>query len=324
MKSQPGNSVFCFYKKLHSRLYFSGLRGAPDPLKLITPAALIQSAARLRDVGMSGSRLNLTRPVRWACAVCLLIAQLLLCHQTGRAAAGEPANSLTIAAAADLGPALRDLAMEFKKRSGAVARVVLGSSGNLATQIEQGAPYDVFLSADTAYASRLVKSGHAVPHSLTPYAQGFLVLWTASASVDVRRGWEVLDYPAVKKIAIANPAHAPYGRAAKEALTNARLYNKVSAKLVLGENVAQAAQFVISGNAQAGLIPLSLALAPEMRSKGAYWEVPHELYSPIHQAGIVVRSSPNRQLAEGFMKYLKSPEAAAILRRYGFEPLEAP
>lgn len=250
--------------------------------------------------------------------VCLLVLGVLPC--VGRAQS-KPAT-LTVAAAADTGPALRDIAREFERQTGAHVNFVLGSSGNLATQIENGAPYDVLMSADIGYARQIETRGRAVPGSLYPYARGRLVLWALKASqIDVRRGWPLLRDSIVKKIAIANPQHAPYGRAAREALVSAGLYPDIAPKLVLGENVAQAAQFVLSGNAQVGLLPLALALAPEMRDKGSCWEVPPQSYSAIDQAAVVVQG-PRSVLATQFVTFLKSPAATAILRRYGFESPE--
>ena len=230
-------------------------------------------------------------------------------------------TTLTVAAAADLTPALREIAPNFEKRSGTHIAVVYGSSGNLATQIENGAPYDVFLSADLGYPRRLESQGLAVLGSLTMYATGKLVLWAPKTlGVDVQAlGMKALTAPEVRTIAIANPEHAPYGQAAVAALRWANLFEALKAKLVLGENVAQAAQFVGSGNAQVGMIPLSLAMAPELARRGQWWELPPESYPPIAQGAVVLRKSKNEKVAQDFVNYLKTNEAAAILRRYGFE-----
>jgi molybdate transport system substrate-binding protein len=256
-------------------------------------------------------RITLRARMVCAAAVCALLTM---------ASAAAAATSITVAAAADLGPALREMAAQFEKRTGTHINIVLGSSGNLATQIENGAPYDVFMSADVNYARQLESSGHAVAGTLYRYARGRLVLWALNDSgVDVARGWQALRDARVHKIAIANPQHAPYGRAARDALTSAGLYEELAPRLVLGENVAQAAQFVMSGNAQAGLLPLALALSPEMRAKGKYWEVPQAAYPPIDQAAVVVRGTQPTTEAMAFLAFLKTADATAVLRRYGFD-----
>ncbi|MGI9101526.1 MAG: molybdate ABC transporter substrate-binding protein [Terriglobales bacterium] len=234
------------------------------------------------------------------------------------------AQTLTVAAAADLGPALRQLAVDFQERTGIKVALVLGSSGSLATQIEHGAPYDVFLSADMAFPHRLVNEGHGAGE-VRLYAMGKLVLWVLNSSgIDVRAlGFKTLTAPGVRKIAIANPAHAPYGRAAVAALRGANLYEPLKSRLVLGETVSQAAEFVSSGNAQVGIVPLSLALASELAQKGRWWKIPANTYPPIEQGGIVLKKSTNAA-AETFMRYLTSSAAAAVLRRSGFNVPQEP
>jgi len=227
---------------------------------------------------------------------------------------------LTVAAAANLGPALREISANFEKRGGAHVTLVFGSSGSLATQIENGAPYDVFLSADLDYPHRLESKGLAVLGSLTTYAVGSLVLWAPKTSaLDVRElGFKALTAPGVRNIAIANPEHAPYGKAAVAALRRANLYDALKSKLVLGEDVAQTAQFVVSGNAQVGIIPLSLAISPELARAGQRWELPPEYYLAMEQGAVVLRKSKYEKLAQDFVNYLKTEEAAAIFRSYGY------
>jgi molybdate transport system substrate-binding protein len=151
------------------------------------------------------------------------------------------------------------------------------------------------------------------------YAVGKIVLWTRKDSrVDVGKGFSALRDAAVRKIAIANPEHAPYGRAAEEALRRAGVYDAVKDRLVLGENISQASQFVESGNADAGILALSLALAPGLAEKGRYWNIPEKLYAPIQQGVVIVRGSPNPQGARQFLDYIKMPATAALLERYGF------
>jgi molybdate transport system substrate-binding protein len=234
-------------------------------------------------------------------------------------AASVSAQQLTVAAAADLQFALKDLSGRFEKQAGIKVQATYGSSGNFATQIESGAPFDLFFSADLQYPEKLAKDGFAEPATLYRYAVGRLVLWVPNGSkVDVSKGLAVLAEPAVRKIAIANPQHAPYGRAAVAALRSAGIYDKVEGKFVFGENISQTAQFVESGNADAGLIALSLAISPVMKTRGRYVEIPQSAYPPIEQAAIVVKASKQNGNAMKFLEFLKTEEAKGILRSYGF------
>jgi molybdate transport system substrate-binding protein len=259
-----------------------------------------------RTVGLSVGRSIGIGLLAVICANCALQAQ----------------STLTVAAAANLGPALRELAANFEKRSRTHIALVYGSSGNLATQIENGAPYDVFLSADEDYPRRLEAKGATAYGSLAVYATGKLVLWVTNASgIDVGRLQpQMLLLDSVHKIAIANPQHAPYGKAAVEFLRKAGVYDRVAGKLVLGEDAAQATEFVISGNADVGIIPLSLALAPAMKERGKYREIAADLYTPIRQAGVILKHAKNPSAAAKFLAYVRSAEAAAVLSRYGFDP----
>jgi molybdate transport system substrate-binding protein len=238
-------------------------------------------------------------------------------YSAGAQAAG---GELTIAAASDLSYAFEEATAAFEKQSGHKVRLSLGSSGNFFSQIQNGAPFDLFFSADIEYPRRLEAAGLVEPGSLYPYAMGRIVLWVPAGSpLDVAHlGLEALLDPAAAKISIANPQHAPYGRAAVAAIEKAGLYEKVSGKLVLGENISQAAQFVVSGNAQAGIVALSLAVSPAMRDKGRYFVIPQEDYPPIEQAAVILKSSPRKQLAAAFLAYLKSEEGRALMKRYGF------
>jgi molybdate transport system substrate-binding protein len=189
----------------------------------------------------------------------------------------------------------------------------------LFAQIQNGAPYDVFFSADMDYPKKLEAAGLAEPGSLYQYGKGKIVLWVpASSAVDVTKGLAVVAESAVRKLAIANPAHAPYGRAAEAALKRVGLWEKVSSKLVLGENISQAAQFVQSGNADAGILALSLVLASTMKDKGRYFEVQQELYPPLQQAAVILKNSGHKQTAHQFMEFIKTPEIKSVLQHYGF------
>src|SRR5208282_104275 len=182
-------------------------------------------------------------------------------------------REINVAAAADLNAALQEVAASYEKRPGVAVKLSFGASGALTQQIQNGAPFDIFFSADMDYPRQLIAGGQADSATLYLYAVGRLVLWVPKDSrLDVeRKGLDVLLYPGVKKISIANPQHAPYGRAAVAALKHYGLYEKVSDRLVLGENISQAAQFVESGNAQVGFVALAHAAAPTMQGKGKYW-----------------------------------------------------
>jgi molybdate transport system substrate-binding protein len=229
-------------------------------------------------------------------------------------------REINVAAAADLSSALPEVATNFEKRTGVGVKLSFGASGALTQQIQNGAPFDVFFSADMDYPRQLVAGGQAESATLYRYAVGRLVLWVPKDSpLDVEhKGIDVLLDPSVKKISIANPLHAPYGRAAAAALKHYGLYEKVAGRLVLGENISQAAQFVESGNAQAGFVALAHAVAPAMQGKGKYWMVPTEAYPPLDQGLVLISRSPHRQDAAAFLEYMKTAEVAALLRRYGF------
>jgi molybdate transport system substrate-binding protein len=235
------------------------------------------------------------------------------------------AQEITVAAAADMSAALPQLVDTYTKKTGQKAKLTFGSSGNLANQIRNGAPFDIFFSADEEYAQQLIADGLASNGTLYRYAVGRLVLWVpANSPLDLSMlGMKALLDPSVQKIAIANPAHAPYGRAAAAALRHYGIYDQVSSRLVLGENVSQAAQFVESGNAQAGLIALSHALAPALKDKGRYWAVPLDAYPALNQATVVVSRSKQQEAARRFLEFLRGPDATSLLTSYGFSlPVE--
>ncbi len=217
-------------------------------------------------------------------------------------------------------PLFRNSSTTYTKKTGQKVKLSFGSSGNLANQIRNGAPFDIFFSADEEYAQQLIADGLASNGTLYRYAVGRLVLWVpANSPLDLSKlGMKALLDPSVQKIAIANPAHAPYGRAAEAALRHYGIYDQVSSRLVLGENVSQAAQFVESGNAQAGLIALSHALAPALKDKGRYWTVPLDAYPTLNQAVVVLSRSKQQDAARRFLEFLRSPEATSLLATYGF------
>jgi molybdate transport system substrate-binding protein len=240
---------------------------------------------------------------------------MLLITGVNRSVAGE----LTIAAASDLNFAFKEIVAEYEKTSGNQVKLTLGSSGNFYAQIQNGAPFDLYFSADIAYSRKLEEAGLTIPGSLYQYAVGQIVLWTGKGSqLDFSKGLEILSQSTIRRIAIANPRHAPYGRAAVAAMEQAQVYDRVKDKLVLGENVSQAAQFVESGAADVGIIALSLALAPPMQAAGHYWEIPADAYPLIEQGAVMLRSGKNQERAKAFLAFIQGAEGQTIMRRYGF------
>jgi molybdate transport system substrate-binding protein len=232
------------------------------------------------------------------------------------AASADQAEKVTIAAAADLKFAMEELVSDFENANpGAQVDVVYGSSGNFSSQIKQGAPYDLFFSADIMYPQQLVTAGLAASEA-KPYAYGRIVLWSGSLDAS-RMTLESLTDPKITRIAIANPEHAPYGKRAQEALQAAGLWDKIQPKLVYGENIAQTAQFVESGNAQVGIIALALAVNPELASKGGYWLIPENLHQPLEQAYVVTKRAENNALARRFADYMASKPARTVMIKYG-------
>jgi molybdate transport system substrate-binding protein len=229
-------------------------------------------------------------------------------------------SELLVAAAADLNPALRDIAQQYEKKTRIRIKLSFGASGALTQQIQNGAPFDLFFSADMDYPKRLIADGQADAPSLYQYSRGQLVLWVpASSPLDVeRQGMAILLDSSVKKIAIANPEHAPYGRAAVAALKHAGLYDRLSDRFVMGENVSQAAQFAESGNAQAGFVALAHALSPAVKSLGKFWVVPADYYPPLEQGVVVLSRSQHKKEAADFLQYLKTKDASETLHKYGF------
>ena len=227
-------------------------------------------------------------------------------------------QELHIAAASDLQSALPAVAQAFEGECRCKLIISYGSSGNFYQQLQNHAPFDVFLSADVQYPQKLHEAG-LTTNGPVQYAAGKLVLWTRNDThLDLTKGLRVLTVDQVKKIAIANPAHAPYGRAAEAALKSEGIYDRVAGKLVLGENISQAALFAQSGNADAGILALSLALNPTMKTAGHYVEVPASEYPAIRQAAVVLSYSKQIDLATKFVAYLKTEHAATIFAQFGF------
>lgn len=227
------------------------------------------------------------------------------------------AEKITIAAAADLKFAMDDIVAGYKQaHPGDEVEVIYGSSGKFHTQIRQGAPYDLYFSADIAFPRELAKAGLAAS-DVTPYAIGRIVLWGARVDASQMTLASLLD-PAITRIAMANPKHAPYGKRAEEALRASGLWDKLEPKLVYGENIAQAAQFVQTGNAQVGIIALALALSPELSKGGGYRLISDSLHAPLEQGFITTKRASGNLAAKRFSSFMGGQSARAVMVRYGF------
>lgn len=248
--------------------------------------------------------------------------KLLMVLLAGMLAGPALARPLLVAAASDLGYCIDELVGAYRKTApDAEPSVSLGASGNFFAQIRNGAPFEVFLSADMDYPRQLAKLGAAEGNTLVPYAIGRIALWSLDPQIDPNRGLAALVADErVKRFAIANPVTAPYGRAAKAALVRDGLWDKVQTKLVIGENIAQTAQFVQTGNAQAGIISFATLHATKLKGVGRYALVPANSLAPIEQGAIVTKAGAANPHAAGFIRFLGSPEARAILARNGFSP----
>ena len=247
-------------------------------------------------------------------ALWLMLLGAWLALGGGPAAAGADVPSLTVFAAANLVFPFREIVPRFEKAVGAKVSLVLGSSGNLATQIEHGAPADVFFAADQVFVDRLAARGALIAETRALYAQGRLVLATRKSSgLKLTQLRELLD-PRVRHVAIANPLHAPYGKAAEEALRTVGAWEAVKPKLVYGENIRHALQFIQTGAADAGILALSLADAPEID-----WSpIDPKLHQPLNQTATVVRRSQRPELGLAFIQFVNGPEGRSIMKRYGF------
>ena len=231
-----------------------------------------------------------------------------------------PPTTLTVAAAADLKFALDDLVKEFERKNPATkVNVTYGSSGNFFAQLQNGAPFDLFFSADISYPRKLAEAGLGADEVFL-YAVGRIVVWVPKDSlVDVDKlGIKALLEPAIRKIAVANPQHAPYGRAAVAAMKALSVYDQVAPRLVYGENIAQTAQFVQSGAADIGILALSLAVAPQMRNTGRYWQVPLDTYPRMEQGGLILKAAKDLNAARSFRDFVLGDHGREVLKRYGF------
>ncbi|NUO10299.1 MAG: molybdate ABC transporter substrate-binding protein [Candidatus Brocadia sp.] len=249
-----------------------------------------------------------------ACATWLLFLFAAF-HHTVRAD-----EKILIAAAANLNPAMNDICKGFEKTYPTIdVEVSYGSSGNFFAQIKQGAPFDIFFSADTTYPARLEEEGLTVKGERRIYAFGSIVLWIPKKSaLNPRKGLHIVLDPKVKKLAIANQRLAPYGMAAEEALRHYGLWDKVQDKLVFGENISQTAQFVQSGAADVGIIALSQAISPKMESDGDYWVIPAESYNKLGQAYVVLQRGKDKPGVRKFLEFVQEKKGEKIFSQYGY------
>jgi molybdate transport system substrate-binding protein len=235
----------------------------------------------------------------------------------GLTASSAHAEKLIIAAAADLKFAMDEIVTGFNKtHSGDEVQVVYGSSGKFHTQIQLGAPYELFFSADINFPRELAKQGLAASE-VKPYAVGRIVLWSAEMDAAKMTLANLTD-PKITKIAIANPKHAPYGKRAEEALRSAGVWDKVQAKLVFGENISHTAQYVQTGNAQVGIIAFSSVINSELSKRGGYYLIPDNLHNPLEQGFIITKLGANKPLAKQFADYMGSKQARSVMTKYGF------
>jgi molybdate transport system substrate-binding protein len=232
----------------------------------------------------------------------------------------SPSKELAVAAAADLRFALDDLANGFAEKFPATKiNITYGSSGNFFAQLQNGAPFGLFFSADIEYPRKLAAKGLGADDVFL-YAIGRIVVWVPNNSpvpLD-KLGIKSLLDPSIHKIAVANPEHAPYGRAAVAALKALNIYDQVASRLVYGDNIAQTAQFVQSGAADAGVLALSLAVVPQMRDSGRFWPVPLDAYSRMEQGGIILKSTENLETARAFRDFVLGEHGREVLEKYGF------
>ncbi len=232
-------------------------------------------------------------------------------------------TKMSVAAASDLKFAFEEVSTEFNKLHPEIqVETTFGSSGNFFAQLSNKAPFDIFFSADIGYPDKLIEQGDGLKETLFSYGVGHLGIWVRNDSEldPEKNGIAVLSDPSVKKIAIANPRFAPYGRAAESALKHFEIYESVQDKLVLGENISQTAQFVESGAADVGMIAASLATVSPLREKGRFWQLPTDSYPKLVQGGVILSWAKDREACDELRLFVTSEAGQAILRKYGFAP----
>ena len=270
----------------------------------------------------SGNRLR--RVARLGLALALMSRAVLFQFDSqipAQEASKRSQRELRVAAASDLKFALDEIVLDFQKDHPEITvKVTYGSSGNFYSQLSNQAPFDLFFSADIGYPRKLSEQGLALPGTEFLYAIGRLVVWVPKSSpIQVEQlKMEALRHESVRHIAIANPRHAPYGKAAEAALRSSGIYEAVQPKLVFGENISQTLQFVQSGNAEIGIVALSLALAPGVKDQGRYWKVPSDAYPRLEQGGVILKWAKDPQAAQRLREFVTGPKGRSRLRGYGF------
>jgi len=249
-------------------------------------------------------------------ALLLALACVTACKDKTPATTTTPAapGELTVAAASDLTPVFEELGREFESATKTKVVFVFGSTGMLTRQIENGAPFDLFAAANVSYIDELEQKGLIIPDSKAVYARGRITLWTANESPVRFQGIEDLARPEIQRIAIANPDHAPYGLAAKQALQSTGVWDRVQPKLVYGDNIRQALQYAQTGNVEVAIVSLTLSI----NSNGRWTLIPEELHQPIDQGLAIMKSTRNEPAARAFITFLSSPQGKAIMKKYGF------
>jgi len=246
-------------------------------------------------------------------AFVLVLACVTACKDKNPATSASQ-NELTVAAAADLTPAFEELGREFESATKIKVVFMFGSTGMLTRQIENGAPVDVFAAANVSYVDQLEQKGLIIPDSKAIYARGRITLWTPNESTIRLQGIADLARPEVMRIAIANPDHAPYGLAAKQALQSAGIWDRVQSKLVYGDNIRQTLQYAATGNVEVAIVALSLSI----QSNGRWTLIPEELHQPLDQGLAVIKTTKNEPAARAFAAFINSPQGKAIMKKYGF------
>jgi molybdate transport system substrate-binding protein len=246
-------------------------------------------------------------------AFVLALACVTACKDKSPATSTSP-DELTVAAASDLTPAFEEIGRAFESATKTKVVYVFGSTGMLTRQIENGAPVDLFAAASVSYVDQLEKKGLIIPDTKAVYARGRIALWMPNESTLRLQGIADLARPEVMRVAIANPDHAPYGLAAKQALQSAGIWEQVQPKLVYGDNIRQTLQYAQTGNVEVAIVALSVSI----QSNGRWTLIPEELHQPIDQGLAVMKTTKNEQAARAFAAFISSPQGKAIMKKYGF------
>lgn len=248
---------------------------------------------------------------RVSMAVLGFMAWVLVCGATAQA------EQVQVAVAANFVPPFKEIAAEFQKATGHTAELSAGSSGKFYAQIKNGAPFEVFFSADDERPKLLEEEGLGVKGTRFTYAVGRLVLW--SPNPELVKGEQTLQSDTFKHLAIANPKTAPYGVAAMQTMTNLKVWDRLQSKIVQGENLGQTSGFIQSGNAELGFLALSQVLDPALKGKGSRWDVPTSFHDPIAQDVVLLTKGQGNSAAKALMEFVRGPQGLQIIERYGYD-----